>query len=103
MSDIVEKLLSRAWEDRHHRKYRDEAALVITSLRAQVQEMALQALSDSGQAIENLADASRYQWLRSRLPGSAYRISGVIYSEGGAGVDAAIDAAIRSDGLNPPL
>lgn len=39
------------------------------------------------------ADAARYQWLRARLPGSAYRIAGVIYSEGGAGVDAAIDAA----------
>ena len=38
-------------------------------------------------------DAERYRWLRSRLPGAAYRIAGVIYSEGGAGVDAAIDAA----------
>ena len=39
------------------------------------------------------ADAERYRWLRSRVPGGAYRIMGVIYSEGGAGVDAAIDAA----------
>lgn len=38
------------------------------------------------------ADAERYQWLRARLPGSAYRIAGVIYSDGGEGVDAAIDA-----------
>ena len=43
-------------------------------------------------------DAARYQWLRSRLPGSAYRIAGVIYSEGGEGVDAAIDAAMADKG-----
>ena len=36
----------------------------------------------------------RYRWLRSRIPGSAYRVAGVIYSEGGAGVDSAIDAAM---------
>ena len=39
-------------------------------------------------------DAERYRWLRGRLPGSAYRIAGVIYSEGGHGVDVAIDAAM---------
>lgn len=39
-------------------------------------------------------DAGRYRWLRDRVPGSAYRIAGVIYSEGGAGVDTAIDAAM---------
>ena len=39
-------------------------------------------------------DAKRYQWLRSRVPGSDYRIMGVVYSEGGSGVDAAIDAAM---------
>jgi len=39
-------------------------------------------------------DAERYRWLRSRIPGSTYRIMGVIYSEGGAGVDAAVDAAM---------
>ena len=39
-------------------------------------------------------DAERYRWLRVRLPGSAYRIAGVIYSEGGQGVDVAIDAAM---------
>jgi len=41
-------------------------------------------------------DAERYRWLRGRLPGSAYRIAGVIYSEGGDGVDAAIDAAMAA-------
>ena len=41
-------------------------------------------------------DAARYQWLRGRLPGSAYRIAGVIYSEGGEGVDAAIEAAMAA-------
>lgn len=45
---------------------------------------------------ELLADAERYRWLRARIPGSDYRIMGVIYSEGGAGVDAAIDAARQS-------
>ena len=39
-------------------------------------------------------DAKRYQWLRSRVPGSDYRIMGVVYSEGGSGVDAAIDAVM---------
>lgn len=40
------------------------------------------------------ANDARYRWLRGRVPGSAYRIAGVIYSEGGDGVDAAIDAAM---------
>jgi hypothetical protein len=43
-----------------------------------------------------LDDAERYQWLRRRTPGSAYRVMGIIYSEGGASVDAAIDAAIKA-------
>ena len=42
-------------------------------------------------------DAERYRWLRSRLPGAAYRVAGVIYSEGGPGVDAGIDAAMASE------
>lgn len=42
------------------------------------------------------ADAERLEWLRARIPGGTYRIMGVIYSEGGAGVDAAIDAARQS-------
>ena len=42
-------------------------------------------------------DAARYRWLRGRLPGSAYRIEGVIYSEGGSGVDSAIDAAMAAE------
>lgn len=47
--------------------------------------------------IEMEADARRYQWLRGRQPGSDYRIAGVIYSDGGNGVDAAIDAAIAAE------
>ena len=43
-------------------------------------------------------DAERYRWLRNRIPGSAYRIAGIIYSEGGAGVDAGIDAARKGEG-----
>jgi hypothetical protein len=42
-------------------------------------------------------DAARYQWLRSRVPGGTYRVMGIIYSEGGEGVDAGIDAAIAND------
>lgn len=50
-------------------------------------------------AIEKLRKGDeRYQWLRSRIPGSAYRIAGVIYSEGGLGVDAGIDAAMSKEG-----
>lgn len=47
-------------------------------------------------AYYNEIDPFAAQWLRGRLPGGAYRIAGVIYSEGGAGVDAAIDAAMAS-------
>jgi hypothetical protein len=42
-------------------------------------------------------DAARYQWLRSRVPGGAYRVMGIIYSEGGEGVDAGIDSAIAGE------
>lgn len=59
----------------------DRHTTLATSLRAMDAE--LDALRE---------DAERYRWLRSRLPGAAYRIAGVIYSEGGEGVDAAIDA-----------
>ena len=43
-------------------------------------------------------DAERYRWLRARIPGGTYRVMGVIYSEGGPGVDAAIDAAMAGEG-----
>lgn len=50
------------------------------------------------EALEKLlADSRRYQWLRARIPGGTYRIIGVIYSDGGDGVDAAIDAAMAAD------
>lgn len=32
-TDLVNRLLSRAWEHRHHRKYREEAAAEIERLR----------------------------------------------------------------------
>lgn len=35
--DITERLRSRAWEDRHHRRYREEAAAEIERLRACLQ------------------------------------------------------------------
>jgi hypothetical protein len=44
-----------------------------------------------------LKDAGRYRWLRSRLPGSAYRVAGLIYSEGGQAIDTAIDAAMSKE------
>jgi hypothetical protein len=44
-------------------------------------------------------DAERYRWIRGRVPGGTYRIMGVIYSEGGEGVDAAIDAAMSSNAI----
>ncbi len=47
-------------------------------------------------AADRLVDVERYQWLRSRVPGGTYRVIGVIYSDGGAGVDAAIDAAMQA-------
>ncbi len=39
-------------------------------------------------------DAERYRWLRARRPGGKYRIAGLIYSDGDANFDAAIDAAM---------
>ena len=55
----------------------------------------------ASQAIADLEpyrkDAARYQWIRSRVPGGTYRIMGIVYSEGGEGVDAAIDSAIQGE------
>lgn len=42
-------------------------------------------------------DVERYRWLRSRMPGAAYRVEGIIYSQGGSGVDAGIDTAIAKE------
>lgn len=42
-------------------------------------------------------DVERYRWLRSRMPGAAYRVEGIIYSQGGSGVDAGVDAAIAKE------
>ena len=42
------------------------------------------------------ADALRYRWLRDRKPGGMYRIAGLIYSDGNAAFDAAIDAAMAA-------
>ncbi len=48
-------------------------------------------------AADRLVDSERYRWLRGRVPGGTYRVIGVIYSEGGSGVDAAIDAAMQAE------
>lgn len=62
----------------------DEAADELDRLTARVAELE--------------KDAERYRWLRNRIPGSAYRIAGIIYSEGGVGVDAGIDKARKGEG-----
>jgi hypothetical protein len=36
---LVERLRSRAWEDRHHRKYREEAAARIEALEMELSEV----------------------------------------------------------------
>ena len=46
----------------------------------------------------NAEDAERYRWLRGRVPGGTYRIMGIMYSEGGDGVDQYIDAAMTESG-----
>ena len=48
------------------------------------------------QLAEAQRDASRYQWLRSRVPGGDFRVAGIVYSEGGEVVDAGIDAAMQN-------
>ena len=73
---------------------------VIAEVTAAIPGVTYMDLPDGGdvwipEQIRRMAkDAERYRWLRVRLPGSAYRIAGVIYSEGGQGVDVAIDAAM---------
>ena len=42
-------------------------------------------------------DAARYRWLRNRKPGGTYRIAGLVYSDGNAAFDAAIDAAMAAE------
>ena len=70
----------------------------VSAVKSRAIAAMLRALADENERmraqVEALrADAERYRWLRSRIPGGTYRIMGVIYSEGGDGVDAAIDAA----------
>jgi hypothetical protein len=36
---LVERLRSKAWEDRHHRKYREEAAARIEALEMELSEV----------------------------------------------------------------
>lgn len=46
-------------------------------------------------------DAERYRWLKPRVSGRDYRNMGVIYGDGGEGIDEAIDAALAADGNAP--
>ena len=43
-------------------------------------------------------DAERYRWLKPRVSGRDYRNMGVIYGDGGEGIDEAIDAALAGEG-----
>ena len=85
-----------------------EAKATVDAMQAQIDELASNPHSwkgalegtilKMGERIDALGkDAARYRWLRSRLPGGAYRIEGVVYSEGGAGVDADVDAAMKAN------
>lgn len=92
----TDKLMGRAWlegprSDAVKPLVRESDA--VAALTAQAAEVARLTAE-----VEGLRkDAERYHWLRSRVPGGAYRIMGVIYSDGGAGVDAAIDAAMAAE------
>lgn len=70
---------------------------VIKSLSAQVEALTSECDAALNLAADRLVDADRYKWLRNRVPGGTYRVIGVIYSEGGAGVDVAIDAAMQAE------
>ena len=80
--------------------YEDDTSMMLDYNAALSAARAAVAQATPGALTSEAEDAARYRWLRNRLPGSAYRIAGVIYSEGGAGVDAAIDAA-RTASLGP--
>ena len=69
-------------EEGDYVKY-DDALTTVTALQAEIESMR--------------KDSERYKWLRSRMPGAAYRVEGIIYSQGGSGVDAGIDAAIAKE------
>jgi hypothetical protein len=76
----------------------------VEALERQKQVSAMEYLALEGQCREHLdkiealrKNTERYQWLRSRVPGSTYRVMGIIYIEGGEGVDAGIDTAIAND------
>lgn len=77
----------------HYRSKQAEADEAIRTLDSERQANA----TLTAELAECKEDAERYRWLRNRIPGSAYRIAGIIYSEGGAGVDAGIDAARKGE------
>lgn len=47
--DIVDRLRSRAWEDRHHRKFREEAAAEIQRLRTMADALLNHCDKESGE------------------------------------------------------
>lgn len=84
MSDITERLRLNADDKTKQAMQNDgwNAADEIDRLRAEVAALR--------------ADAERYRWLRARKPGGTYRIAGLLYREGDANFDAAIDAARKT-------
>lgn len=87
------------WDNLDWRGFCNTTRHIMSGLYAAIEPVRTTPPADAGAAIQDAKDAQRYRWLRSRLPGSAYRIAGVIYSEGGDGVDAAIDTAMGGEKL----
>lgn len=109
LPDQIRVPLHKLWADAGYlvgRARAGDADLALHRIKAlcdEVERAALAALTAQAAEVARLTaeveglrkDAERYHWLRSRVPGGTYRIIGVIYSDGGAGVDAAIDTAMK--------
>ena len=91
MRTLIASLEGQLMHYRSKQAEADEAVRTLDSERAANATL-------TAELAECKEDAERYRWLRNRIPGSAYRIAGIIYSEGGAGVDAGIDAARKGEG-----
>lgn len=100
----VQWMIEQCMQSQLIRQVKAEAEL--ETLRAKVKELALQALSDSGQAIENLLDAERYRFMRDNAtfrdrngPGLYWYLPRFGFAGTSAEqLDAAIDAARAADG-----
>lgn len=88
---------TRADQPTHWKTYLEKTMDEITVLTDQLDDAFPRDAIDLDAVRRAVKDAARYRWLRGRVPGGTYRIMGVIYSEGGKGVDAAIDVAMSSN------